>query len=212
MDARLSFAVLLAAVAVWLPFSVCQDSALAELFKHSEDAPSSIHQRVAAPTDALPYYVSFKHNGAHFCAGTRISWSWILTSASCMDLDVYGHPLAEITADVGASTLTPTRQLLSDECTPQRDVGIERVEIPPEFSGSGDNATHDVALVELEREVSLPWATLPLEVPDCCDGEDLLNVGYGSATRLQMAAFHFQPCADALKCVLTLARIPVVCV
>lgn len=202
--------------------SACEDAALAELFRHSEHASSTTHQRAAVPESAIPYYVSFKHNGAHFCAGTLISWSWVLTSASCMDPDVYGHPLSEVTADAGISELAPTRlsstgrRLLSDavddalqSCVPQRGLKIKRVEKHPEYSNGAAgrppyDAKYDVALVNLTEGVNLRWALLPLEVSECCDG-DLLNVGFGRAEpggqlveRLEMAAFPLVPYPDCV--------------
>ena len=195
---------------------------LGELFGlDSRNDDESVYIRTQAPRNAFPFYVSLRKGNfdLHYCAGTLISPSYVVTSASCIDPKELGFDYKNVKAFVGAYELESedheaNGESNSDHCA-SKAIKIENVTIHEKYRNGKDgqgpyNALYDIAILHLKGQAHVGWSALPLEVPeDCCDGVDFVNVGLGRraegevyASSLEMAAFPFMPyptCVDSFK-------------
>ena len=198
-------------------FAQTDSDGLSELFGlDSHDGHEDVYIRTQAPRDAFPFYVSLRKGvfDLHYCAGTLISPSFIVTSASCIDSKELGFGIKNVKAFVGAYELEPdnlsgrrkaNRAGGSGHCT-AKAIKIKDVVIHELYRNGKDgrgpyNPVYDIAVIRLKKQAHVNWTALPFELlEDCCDGVDFVNVGLGRrfqsgpyASSLEMATFPSMP-------------------
>lgn len=125
-------------------------------------ADAVIGGRAAQPGEA-PFTVSLQHtNGGHFCGGSVVAASWVLTAAHC----VVGEGPASIRAVIG-------RARLADGGAGQVHA-VASVTVHPQYQPA--TARNDVALVQL----ATPTTVAPLRLATVDD--DALEAGGAQAT------------------------------
>lgn len=131
-------------------------------FAAKNDPPSRIIGGNDATSGEYPSIAQFDYNGNHFCAGSLIDYSWILTAAHCLD----GLDKSKIKVTLGEHDTSVT------ETGEQGDLGITKIilhEGYPDTPTLGDPGDNDIALIRLDGPVSITssvsFATIS-DVPD----------------------------------------------
>ncbi|XP_076998184.1 serine protease 27 isoform X1 [Tamandua tetradactyla] len=101
-----------------------------------------------------PWQVSIQRNGSHFCGGSLVTESWVLTAAHCFP---------NTSETLLYRVLLGARQLVKPGPNAVY-ARVKRVESNPLYQGMASSA--DVALVELEAPVTFTNHILPVCVPD----------------------------------------------
>ncbi|CAO2642123.1 Serine protease 27 [Lemmus lemmus] len=114
--------------------------------------------RMVGGEDALegewPWQVSIQRNGTHFCGGSLIAPTWVLTAAHCFSN----------TSDISIYQVLLGALQLQQPGPHALYVHVKRVESNPQYQGMASSA--DVALVELQVPVTFTNYILPVCLPD----------------------------------------------
>ncbi|CAI9565991.1 unnamed protein product [Staurois parvus] len=101
-----------------------------------------------------PWQVSLRLNGQHFCGGSLISESWVVSAAHCIKS---GKDPTKLSAMLGTVNLTgPSSTRVT--------IDIETV-IPHPHYNSGEGTPGDIALIELSSPITYTKYILPVCVP-----------------------------------------------
>nr|XP_015853012.2 serine protease 27 isoform X3 [Peromyscus maniculatus bairdii]XP_042139595.1 serine protease 27 isoform X3 [Peromyscus maniculatus bairdii] len=101
-----------------------------------------------------PWQVSIQRNGTHFCGGSLIAPTWVLTAAHCFSN----------TSDISIYQVLLGALQLQQPGPHALYVRVKRVESNPQYQGMASSA--DVALVELQAPVTFTNYILPVCLPD----------------------------------------------
>uniref|UniRef100_A0A182TUE7 trypsin n=1 Tax=Anopheles melas TaxID=34690 RepID=A0A182TUE7_9DIPT len=118
--------------------------------------------------------VSLQYNGKHHCGGSILNSKWILTAAHCIDLYSEVKP----TVRVGSSEHAAGGTVLH----------LVRIVPHPEHSPSANN--YDIALLELESELTFSDNVQPVELPEQDDPIEEGTMGIVSGWGMTMSAAH----------------------
>ncbi|XP_051037224.1 serine protease 27 [Phodopus roborovskii] len=114
--------------------------------------------RMVGGEDALagewPWQVSIQRNGTHFCGGSLIAPTWVLTAAHCFSN----------TSNISIYQVLLGALQLQQPGPHALYVPVKRVESNPQYQGMASSA--DVALVELQVPVTFTNYILPVCLPD----------------------------------------------
>ncbi|KAL1780096.1 serine protease 27 [Sigmodon hispidus] len=114
--------------------------------------------RMVGGEDALegewPWQVSIQRNGTHFCGGSLIAPTWVLTAAHCFSN----------TSDISMYQVLLGARKLQQPGPHALYVRVKRVKSNPQYQGMASSA--DVALVELQVPVTFSSYILPVCLPD----------------------------------------------
>ncbi|XP_041779070.1 trypsin-6 [Anopheles merus] len=119
-----------------------------------------------------PYQVSLQYNGKHHCGGSILNSKWILTAAHCIDL---------------YSEVKPTVRVGSSEHAAGGTV-LHLVRIVPHPGHSSSANNYDIALLELESEITFNDNVLPVELPEQDEPIDEGTMGIVSGWGMTMSA------------------------
>ncbi|KAH0520763.1 Serine protease 27 [Microtus ochrogaster] len=126
--------------------------------------------RMVGGEDALegewPWQVSIQRNGTHFCGGSLIAPTWVLTAAHCFSKEEGTHKsaLSISTSDISIYQVLLGALQLQQPGPHALYVRVKRVESNPQYQGMASSA--DVALVELQMPVTFTNYILPVCLPD----------------------------------------------
>lgn len=110
---------------------------------------------VAIDITAAPYQASLQYDGAHFCGGSIISNSWILTAGHCTEW----IPLQSFTVRVGSTDRDSGGEVLR----------VEKIVNHPHFDAY--MLDYDFALLKLEKEIVFGPTISP--IPLISENEEL---------------------------------------
>ncbi|XP_028616845.1 serine protease 27 [Grammomys surdaster] len=134
--------------------------------------------RMVGGEDALegewPWQISIQRNGIHFCGGSLIAPTWVLTAAHCFSN----------TSDISIYQVLLGALKLQQPGPHALYVPVKRVERNPQYQGMASSA--DVALVELQVPVTFTNYILPVCLPDPSvvfeSGMNCWVTGWGSSS------------------------------
>ncbi|XP_034362077.1 serine protease 27 isoform X2 [Arvicanthis niloticus] len=132
--------------------------------------------RMVGGEDALegewPWQVSIQRNGVHFCGGSLIAPTWVLTAAHCFSN----------TSDISIYQVLLGALKLQQPGPHALYVPVKQVKSNPQYQGMASSA--DVALVELQVPVTFTNYILPVCLPDSSvvfeSGMNCWVTGWGS--------------------------------
>jgi MYXO-CTERM domain-containing protein len=137
------------------------------------EAPPVVNGDTTSDFEAVGALVACQGSNycSHFCSGTLIDASWVLSAAHCVDaLDDYVRGGFDVVFALGPNL----NQVTDHEMV--RDWAIH-----PEYSSSSNNIQHDIGLVQLDAPMDSvdPMPVNEDEVDWNWRNEDLTYVGYG---------------------------------
>lgn len=146
------------------------DVAGAETADVKQNSAESPEQKIIngekALSGAWPWMVSLVNGPDNyqntFCGGVLIDAGWVLTTAHCV-------------MDPPFEILTGVTSLLKKG----RRIGVKRIYVHPEYFNSKHEKTPDIALIELESDVSLEPIDL-YEGNESLEGETATVIGWGA--------------------------------
>ena len=98
--------------------------------------------QVSSSDDNWRFIVSLKWNGRHYCGGSLISPTWVLTAAHCLS-DGNGNPyIAEAGDTIGVGNYNVTQTT---------NIGVKRFIVHPSYNSKTLN--NDIGLIELKSAV-----------------------------------------------------------
>ncbi|OQV15048.1 putative Ovochymase-2 [Hypsibius exemplaris] len=150
--------------------------------------PEAIHGGTNAIEGRFKFIVSLQRDGAHFCAGTLISDTAVLSAAHCFyepDTDV-PIPESDISVYVGLHNV--------NEYSEEQEIRIKSVKLHPDFRPRKLNANldHDIAVIQLRTSIrALPdrvkslvaKASLPSRFREPLGQVRALGWGFSNAAR-----------------------------
>ncbi|CAF0854945.1 unnamed protein product [Adineta ricciae] len=107
--------------------------------------------RIVGGENALSYSwpmmvsIRFSFPARHWCGGSILSDSYILTAAHCLSLYVLNPP-ANITISASLTNLSDPNQILRR---------VDHIYIHPEYIGHQDNYRHDIAVLHLNESLAI---------------------------------------------------------
>ncbi|XP_069823984.1 ovochymase-2 [Dendropsophus ebraccatus] len=141
-------------------------------FTSSNSLFSRIVGGTAAQKEECPWMASLKHNGNHFCGGTIISDTYILTAAHCISAK---HPMFKIRVYVGDHDF-------SVEEASEQSFFLKAVFKHPNFN-PGKPFNYDIAILELMGKIQFGKNIQPACLPNPDDvflaGSLCITLGWG---------------------------------
>lgn len=155
-----SYARLLTVVACLLGTTVSASQGRTEAQKLSTRIVGGVTTTVAD----VPFIVSLRKGGQHYCGGSIVSSRWILTAAHCV-------------ADFDPDEIVAGSSRLAIDGTSQR-FAVEKVISHPNFSKTVDMSS-DFALIKIKSKTTLPMAWLNRTSPRFIKQSDFTVAGWG---------------------------------
>lgn len=120
--------------------------------------------QIPAVGGQVPFVVSLRVKGQHYCSGAIVSSQWIVTAARC----VHGGRADWIIAYIGARSRKDGRAF-----------GIDRIVTHPKYNG--ETANNDIGLVHTNQRIpfSSLYRAINLPKTDLSQQADVLISGWG---------------------------------
>ncbi|UGS36169.1 trypsin-like serine protease [Capillimicrobium parvum] len=131
----------------------------------------SIVGGTTAPTGAYPFFVSVQTSGgSHFCGGTLVSSTRVLTAAHCVDGTVTAAGLRVV---IGANQLSAP--------TPQGEIrNVSAIAINPAWNAT--TFENDVAILTLSSASTKAWSRLAGPGDPTAAGDTVRAIGHGATS------------------------------